>query len=201
VNQAIFGPRHVPDWMPFALSGSATVLTALGIGGREAIGATCLVGTVTITLFGVLHYELARLALIRAGKVYDSTKTEQIQSQPDIATRQPPAGFRPMAQDTDSVIDPGVQALDLGQRVVYIEMTREQLNRLAWNVRQQEARVMHNLNDGRTFDRHQVDRLRDKLVEHHLAYKHGRQVILTPACQKAILRAAAHPAGMIAREL
>ena len=128
MNTAIFGP-HVPSaWLPFAFSGSATVLTAVGVGGPEAVGAACLVGTITITLFGVLHYEVVRQSIIRQAQ----PEARSIQAEPDRP--QPPAGWQ------------AARAYDLKSHAVGVLMRKKvnpalpefvrpgQMSRFAWGL-------------------------------------------------------------------
>lgn len=97
LSPAIFGYRLPSGWLPFGLCACAVVCTYAGTGGGvQAIGPAGLVGTLTITLFGALHYELYR-AVILAHRQAAETQPHTPQPEPEpVPVPAPvPAGWTP----------------------------------------------------------------------------------------------------------
>ena len=82
----IFGHEYPPHWLPFGLCACASACAYAGTGGGVAgIGPACLVGVVTVTLFGVLHYQI-----MRAVVEYDMARlgTRQHTPEPEQSKRE-----------------------------------------------------------------------------------------------------------------
>jgi hypothetical protein len=94
-----------PPWFPFGLSFAATSLAYIGAGGGQAAtGPACLVGTMTVTLFGGLHYMVLREAAVRSGGITAPTpviQQEPIEPVPEPPPKAPP-GWKQMPKGDDN---------------------------------------------------------------------------------------------------